>query len=318
MKKKMGLWMMLVLCCLLLCACAAKPAEKEASAGIFLIDADASALPGEEGQYALYFRLGDLPYLSPEERKITVNRDETPELALIRALIDGPSATQTELQPVFPQDTQVLATSKQGSLLYVTLNEAFLSGYPAERRDLPAEEKQQQVMLERQLCLDALAATLTEAGFCTKVQVLVHRQQVKNNSLRLEEDYLYQNGSALPLSAISRREETLYTPYNAASYMLGVWMTRDFDALMGCLSVQGRPSEQAMAEAFENSPVLTGAVLSHGSVSANGREAILVCDLSMHHNENELNKKGYPIRLQQEMGVWRITFETLQGMMAEE
>lgn len=306
----------LMLLCFFLCGCASQNGATRETP--LLIDADAGALEGERQTYALYFRLEDRPYLAAENRNVEVGRDETVEMALIRQLIAGPSVTQAALQPLFPAGTQVMATSKQGDLLFVTFSEDFLSGYTSEKSDLSPAEKQLAVQQERQMCLDALAATLTDAGLCTRVQVLIHRRQVKTNSLRLEEDYLYQNGSALPLPEITRREESLFTPYHAAQYLLNAWMTRNHDQLLSCLTVQGRPGTQAVESTLENALTLTEFRLSHGDVSADGQWAVVTAELTLHREGKDRVRTGYPIRMCRESGVWKIPFDTLQSMMTEE
>lgn len=313
---KKGMILLLCLVCLGLGACARPPRATEAAPR--LIDADATLLEGTENTYTLYFRLEDKPYLAAESRHIGVERDQTTEMALVEQLIAGPSVTQTALQPLFPAGTEVMATSKQGEVLFVTFSEEFLSGYRAEKSDLTGESKKQAIRMERQLCLDALAATLTDAGLCTRVQVLVHRQQMKNNSLRLEEDYLYQNGSLLPLPEITRTEETLYTPHNAARYILNAWMTRNGEQLQGCIALGGMPAGQSGEEVLSQSLPLTGFQLANGHVSPDGQWAVVTAEITLHKNGSDIVRKGYPIRLCRENGVWKIPFDTLQSMMTEE
>lgn len=317
MKKRMKL-AALGLFCLLFCACSAAPQVVDSMPPETLIHGDASALKGEKDTYALYFRLEDLPYLAAEERVVNVGQDETVEMALVKQLVAGPSATRAALTPVFPEQVKVMATSKQGDLLFVTFDEGFLKGYPAERADLSGEEKKAAIARERQLCLDALTATLTDAGICSRVQVLIYRKQVQGNSLRLEEDFLLQNGSTLPLPVQTRNEKTLYVPHNAADHILSGWMSRNHAQLFSCLSAQGRPSEQTVMDMLEDSPVLTGFVLSNGHVSADGQTAIVTAELNMHQGGNDMVKNGYPLRLQLESGVWKIGFDSLSGMMAKE
>lgn len=312
-------WILAVIClmCLVLAGCSAAPASEEGEEQR-LVDADASRLPGQQRTYSLYFRLGSSAYLAPEERVISVERDESLETALIRQLLLGPSATQTALAPLFPRGTELIAVSRQGDTLFVTFNEAFLTGYSAEKSSLSGEKKTQAIRAERQMCLDALTATLTDAGTCSRVQVLIHRVKMQGNSLRLEEDYLYLNGSALPLDPFVRREESLYTPHNAAEYMLSLWMARDFGTLKGCVAAADKPGDQQLQEELENSPVLTGFVLSAGQPSFDGQRAIVTADITFCQNEKTWTRKGYPFLLQREKGVWKIHYDTLCNLMAEE
>ncbi len=317
--KKRAFVLIMCLSILLLCGCSqGQKKEWENREEKPIIGADASGLEGEKDTYALYFRLGDTGFLAQEDRQLIVERDETVEMALVRSLIAGPSATAADLVPLFPQGTEVLATAKQGSTLYVTLNERFLSGYAAERSDGRPEEKKAAVQNERQLCLDALAATLTEAGLCSRVQVLIYRNQMQGNSMRLEEDFLLQNGSTLPLEPAVRREETLYTPHNAAMRILTLWMNRNLPGLTDCLTASGRPGEQALAEQMDASPVLTGFSLGHGQVSADGKAAVICADLTLHQNGSDWTQTGWPLTLTRERGVWKISWDALSGMMTED
>ena len=313
--------LILILVCLCFMLCGCETGNKETgndSLMMPVMDADASGLEGRKDVYTLYFRLGDTGYLASEERTLTVEKDDTPEMALIRCLIAGPAATSADLTPVFPKDTQVLATAKQGSTLFVTLNERFLSGYAAERADGTAEEKQAALRMEKELCLDALAATLTENGLCSRVQVLIYRNQMQGNSMRLEEDFLLQNGSTLPLEPAVRREETLYTPHNAAMRILTLWMNRNLPGLTDCLTASGRPGEQALAEQMAASPEPPGFSLGHGQVSADGKAAVICADLTLHQNGSDWTQTGWPLTLTRERGVWKISWDALSGMMTED
>lgn len=315
--KKAWMLALIGLVCLVLSGCAAAPVQQAAAAEP-LVDADASRLPGKEQAYSLYFRLANTPYLAAEERSISVERDEALEAALIRQLLAGPSATRTALTPLFPKGTELIAVSRQGDMLFVTLNEAFLTGYSAEKSGLTGEKKEQAIRAERQMCLDALTATLTDAGTCTRVQILIHRIQMQGTSLRLEENYLYMNGSTLPLAPLVRREESLYTPHHAAEHMLSLWMARNWGALKGCVASAGNPGDQLLQEMLESSPALTGFVLSQGQTSFDGQTAIVTADISLYQGENAWTRPGYPFRMQREKGIWKIHYDTLCNLMAEE
>ena len=69
---------------------------------------------------------------------------------------------------------------------------------------------------------------------------------------------------------------------------------------------------------MENSPALTGFTLGHGQVPASGRKAVIAADLFLHLNGNDWTVKGWPLTLEREGGVWKISWESLSSMMAEE
>ena len=64
----------------------------------------------EMREVALYFRMQGENMLAREVRKIYLSRDDQLEKAIVRAIIDGPSASLLDLSSVFNPGTQVLST----------------------------------------------------------------------------------------------------------------------------------------------------------------------------------------------------------------
>ncbi|MBQ1815752.1 MAG: GerMN domain-containing protein, partial [Ruminococcus sp.] len=142
-----------------------------------LISASTAELAPDEKPVALYFRYQDSAFLAPEPRMVVVQRNESLEKAVVQALISGP--LNTELSPLFPTGSEVVSTSTQDGTLFVTLNEAFLGRYADEPGDISTGHWKTEGPERRRLCLDAMAATLTEAGLCDRVQVMVLQDSPK-------------------------------------------------------------------------------------------------------------------------------------------
>lgn len=320
--KKYGILLLTILIALLLCGCAASPAAPTAAEPddrAPLVSADTESLPAVNGpEAALYFRFWDTAYLAPEQKQISVQRDQTLETALVEALIAGPSVTASSLSPLFPEGTQVLAVSRQGDTLFVTFNEALLSGYADEPGDLRNEPWKTEAPLRRRLCMDALAATLTEAGLCARVQVLVYPEKVQKSSMRLTNGYftLEQDDTLAP--PLTRNEETLLTAHNAAQILLDAWMTQNWARLYGMTCGASRPNETAALNQFSLSRVLSGFTLSHGSVSPDGQTAVLTADLSLQSPGEDTYLQHYPLILTREGGLWKMSFEKLEALMQQE
>ena len=319
-------WALLILCPLLLTGCMAAPPasvvrEVSANTGT-LISADIGQL-GEEGfTAALYFRLSDTGYLAAEERQLSVLPNESPEKAVVQALLDGPSALSSSLTPLFPEGTKVLAVSRQEDILYITFNEALLGRYGDEPGDLTQEPWKKDSPLRRRLCMDSLTATLTEAGLCAGVQVLVYREQVQQNSMRLQKGYFDLSQDETLLPPLTRSEDTLLTPHNAAQAILNAWMTRDWETLYLMVAARGedgaREGEAAAMEAFDAARTLTGFALTPGSVSMDGGAATVGADLTLLFPGGDETVTGYPIRLIRERGIWKISYERLLALMRRE
>lgn len=312
----------LLLGCLLLCGCTASPPPslvlEEPTDKTLLVSTGAEALPADQMKAVLYFRYGDTDCLAGEERVLEIRKDETPEMALVQALTAGPGATRSTLSPLFPEGTEALAVSRQGDTLFVTFNEALLSRYADEPGDLSREPWKSESTLRRRLCMDALIDTLTEAGLCARVQVLVHREKVQGNSLRLTMGYysLSQDDTIAP--PLTRREDVLLTPHNTADRLLGAWMARDFAALYGFLGGADKPTEQAALSELSGARVLTSYELSPGNVSPDGMSAVLTADLTFQGAGEDTAVSGYPMYLQKENGLWKITYERLAAAMEQD
>lgn len=314
---------LLALCVMLLGGCMSSPPDSlirsEPGDSSSLISADARQLSAQALDAVLYYRYQSSAFLAPENRRIEIARNDTPEKALIQALLDGPSPTAAQLSPLFPQGTQVLAVSRQGDTLYITFNEALLARYPDEPADCSREPWRTEAPLRRQLCLDSLIATLTEAGLCAQAQVLVYRENAVSSSLRLQTGYLTLENDETPLQPLTRREETLLTAHNAALSLLTAWLTQDWEALYAYTQAEeARPAAQTAYAAFDQAAVLTGFTVSPGAVSQAGDYAVLCADITLRAQGEDAARTGYPLRLEREGGLWKISYARLLALMGQE
>lgn len=131
----------------------------------------------EMREVALYFRMQGENMLAREVRKIYLSRDDQLEKAIVRAIIDGPSASLLDLSSVFNPGTQVLSTFATGSILNVTLSREFLSAPP----DVPANWYnyaywREEVMMRRRLAFASVVLAVTDATEYTAVQFLVQER----------------------------------------------------------------------------------------------------------------------------------------------
>ncbi len=312
---------LLLTCALLLTGCMAAPPDsliRGGTDGQSLISASTAELAPAERSVTLYFRYGSTAYLAPEQRLIQVQRNETLEKALVQALIDGPSAAASALTPLFPPGTEVLAVTTQGDTLFITLNDAFLGRYADEPGDAAVGEWRTEGPLRRQLCLDSLAAALTETGLCVQTQVLVYRGAGQSTSMRLQKGFLTRTADDALLPPLTRREDCLLTPYRTAFLLLSTWTAQDWAALYDLTAQEGgvsRPTEQTAADAFAASRVLTGFTLSPGNVSYDGQTAVFTAELSLRGTGLDETVSGYPLTLIREGGLWKMDYERLLAMM---
>lgn len=316
---------LLLLALMLLSGCAASPPDtlvrKEPNTDQ-LISADTQGLTADSFQATLYFRYGSSAYLASEERLLSVRRNETREKALVQALLDGPAATHSTLSPLFPPGTQVLAVANQGDTLFITFNEALLGRYGDEPSDLSAEPWKTEGPLRRRLCIDALSATLTEAGLCAQIQVLVYREKLQTASMRLHAGFFDRTADDTLLPAFTRNEDSLLTPHNTAAVLLTAWMTQDWATLYDLVArEQGgepRPDEQAAFDAFDAARDVTSFTLSPGNVTPDGTRAVLSAQMTLRSQGEDQVLSGYPLHLIREDGLWKISYSRLMALMNQD
>ncbi len=274
--------------------------------------------PGAGGEVTarLYFRYGDTACLAGEERTLTLDRSQTAERVILQALLDGPQAQSASLTPLFPEGTRLLSVASADGTLFVTFSEELLGRYADETGDGDGTEK----TLRRRLCMAALADTLTEAGLCDRVQVLVKREGAAVTSLRLPASFYRDTTDETPCGPIFRDESVLMTPHNSAAMILNAWMTRDDGRLYGLLSAgtadAPRPAPEEAYAAFDASPLLTSFTLTPGVLSADGQTAVLCARMTLRPGQEDVTVESAPVRLRLENGLWKIDFDQLTGLFA--
>ena len=321
MRKRIGRCFALLCCALLLSGCMNSPPDalvRQGGEGQRLISASIGELTPDARKITLYFRYGDSAYLAPEQREIEVKRNESLEKAVTAALIQGPAPSSLSLTGLFPPGTEALAATVQGDTLFITFNEAFLGRYADEPADASAGAWRTEGTLRRQLCLQSLAATLTEAGLCAQVQVLVFRSAAQTTSMRLQAGFLDRSGNDALLPPVTRDESRLLTPYNTACLLLGAWQVQDWLSLYDLTAREGesaRAGEQSALDAFAAARMLTDFSLSPGTVSFDGQTAVLTADLTVQDGGADLALKSYPLLLLREDGIWKMDYGRLLAMM---
>ena len=309
-------------CCMLLCGCSAVSnplvrAEATAVPGLSmeLHAASASDSNADQQTATLYFGYLELPMLASETRALTVHRDESGELAIVRALLDGPTAGHLELTRLFPENVRVEDVTARDGVLFVTFNAALLEE-PA--RGEAAAEAIARLPMQRKLAMQSLVASLTESFPYTNVQVMVSRDNGAQTSLRLNNSY-FMNGDGGVSDPLTRDESLLLTPQNTALTLLGAWQASDYTTLYSLTAIydgaQSRPVYDRFAEALDGAPALGAFTATGGSVSLDGASAVTTVALSPTGESPTAEPIVYPLKLRRENGVWKITYQALADLM---
>lgn len=321
--KRMLLCMWLLAACITLGGCAAasdplRAAEATAVPGLSmqLHAATAAEDNASETLATLYFRYMDQPMLASETRVLTVKRDLSAELALIKALLDGPSAGHVELSRLFPETVKAVSAVGEGNTLFVTLTEelALDDKPPTDATELAVWTAEAQV--RRRLALQSVAASVTETFSYSAVQFLL--DSGSQGGTRLDGNYLL-SGLNGPLDPVTRDESLLLTPHNTAQSLLAAWQARDFETLYAFTAmhdeIEQRPAYTAFATSLDGAPTLTAYALTPGAVSLNGQSAILTLSLTQSGLSGTRERASVPLKLVRENGVWKVSYQTLIALM---
>lgn len=320
---KKGLLLLGALCAgLLLCGCTTQSvnplAKNEATAvpGLAMNLPPAAAEDGNVQQVpvTLYFRYLSEPMLAPEARVLTVRRDESVELAIVRALVDGPSAGHSDLKRLLPVGATVESVTTKDDLLFVTFDGGLLSD------DIPADWAEDdawraEAPLQRKLAAQSIAASLTESFPYTGVQILVHPKDAVQADLRLQNSYFLAGQAGLS-DPLARDETLLLTPANTVAVLLAAWQQHDVERLYRYVAEDGKPVYASAAETLSQARALAQYAVSGGSVSQDGQSAVVAVTLSTLAGGTQTETSAYPLCLLRDNGVWKISWERLLALMA--
>ena len=312
--------LLLLAMCLLLASSAAVSLHKAlASAPSATLHA-ASASPENVDmvEATLYYRFASTPMLAAETRTLTVRRDETAELSVVRALLEGPSAGNSDLSRIFPESVQAESVSWRDHTLYITFNEALLSAFELPSNWATQPEWEAEAPLRRKLAIQSVVASLTESFPYTGVQILVHRPSQALTSLRLDNAFFLTDLSGLS-DPFVRDESLLLTPQNTAYAIISAWQSRDYDTLYQYVAAtdagEPKPIFSDAVQQMDAAPSLFNFSVSGGSVSPDGQRCVVVARLEILNEDAVLPSIHYPLALVRENDVWKITVSTLAALL---
>lgn len=315
-----GLLVLLLLGCLLLTGCMHDPVSDMST------DVQGAEIPAPaadeptlmERTAVLWFRFCEEPYLAAETRRLSYAAEDGDALALLRMLMQGPSAASTELNALFPVGTRVISVHQSGRIMFVTLSRHILNAYadePDDWRDDPAWAAE--VPLRRKLAMQGIAATLTENCDVDEVVILLERPAEVTDSLRLRQSYYTLDGDTALADVLRRDESLLLTPSRTAAVILRYWQEADWVRLHRYLAMrdpatgQPRPEAAAFAAQMAETPHLLDAVADGGSISADGQSALFTLCGTWLTRGTEQTFSGRTLRLVREKGLWRVGLSEL-------
>lgn len=270
----------------------------------------------------LYFRFANTHVLGAQHAQIDIRREETIATGIVQHLLNGPDIAHEHLSSVFPQGTELISVSGEGTTAFVTLSSGFLGkpdGAPADWEDLT--QWQEEAALRRRLAVQSIVLALTEDGRYQRVQLYVADSD-DDIPQRIAMAWLDTSVTdpALVLAASPRDEQAMLTPSCALEMILNAWQEQDWAAMYPLMtSAPDEPLQTlGMFEtemAARNVSLLQYSV-TPGTVSFDGQRATIVLDAVVRAREGgdaQIVRESVPlIRVQDN---WTMETATLRSLM---
>ncbi len=274
---------------------------------------------------ALYFRMEGEAYLATEYRMIQRTSNFTYETALVQALLAGPSGQS--LSPLFPEGTRLLATAVQGRTLFVTFSKELLHAYADEPVDWQEYDYwARESPLRRRLCMQSLAATITENCDIDSIQVLVEQDAANSGTLRLKQNYYLDDSMDSVLAQpLTRSSQYLLTPEISLSRILTLQSAHDWERLYDSVEQTDpqtglvKPNYNDFVTQMSDLPDIASYSISAFGLSQDGLDATFAVQARITlPGPITVSSQTRVIRLHRVSGLWQIPMSQLTGWLEEE
>jgi hypothetical protein len=299
----------LLICAVLLPGCAAKPPA--VSMNTPDINPKAEAANKDTVDVALYFCYRGERLLAAETRTIEVPVSTTLENAVVSALIAGPSAGLNELSRLFWDGVRLTDIDSNGGILFVTLNEQFVSTQPAEDK-LALESAS--VPEQKLLAIQSIAATIVEMGTYSSVQFQVDRGSGISERITQTEAGRSET-STEALEPLGRDRDLVLTPQNTLKQALDAFKKKDWTRLYNFTAYKSPDGTQKPdSDAFSQTLSETGNSLEtysvlDSNVSYDGQTAVVMINCAIKAREGDMTERtNIPVVLVRESYIWKVSY----------
>ncbi len=277
------------------------------------INPKAESANKDTSKVTLYFSYKGQQLLAGETRSIDVPVSEKLEQAVIRAIIEGPSADRNQLVGLFWDDVQLVNVKNNEDILFVTLNEAFIA------TESPAPVLGEGTVTDRKkLAIYSIVNTITEMGTYSSVQFYV---ESKSGSRRITEREAGFSDSEKVLDRLSWDNTWILTPEKTVEEALDSYYKKDwtelydYTAYMNLDGTVKPDSEDFNAVLAETDNALDTFRVSGVNVASDGQSAVVMLDYTIKNRNGDINKQKVPVKLVREEEIWKISYFSIVNVL---
>lgn len=321
--------------CMLLTGCVAARTIREDSVKEDLPSVEPDAGIRRDVNAMLYFRLSGERYLASVYAEVPVHINETPEAAIVRALINANHiAAEDDLSLAFPDGTEIKEVTKDNNILYVTLSSAYLDDGPLQQAeqekreqleqnlitkaeyDAQMEALREEIYTQRRMGLYAIVNSVT--AYDPTLRVLLSAERQEGDSERIHYDELgIETETELSSSLIeplSFEESVIATPESMLECVLRHLVLGETEKAYFWIA-EGRNTRPTLSEfeaALENAERITQYEMTGFSLGSNVNYAYAEADITVvRASDGKETTRHKRIRMQKEGELYKADHESL-------
>jgi hypothetical protein len=279
------------------------------------INPNAEAANKDTAQVTLYFSYRGEMLLAGETATIDVPVNESLEVAVVKALIAGPSNNRAELSGLFWDGVSLVNVTSNADILFVTLSEAFVSTDPEKvvlEEGTAADQKK--------LAISSIVNTIVEMGTYSSVQIYVDKHA--GIGQRITQKEAGWGSSDDRLEPLGRMGDLILTPPNTLIEALDSFVKKDWNRLYNFTAYTSpdgslKPDLETFSETLaEKGNGLESFSVTDYNVSSNGQTAVVLLDYSMKTREGDLiPRSNKPVILVREEDIWKFSYTSLVDVL---
>lgn len=277
------------------------------------INPKAESANKDTSKVTLYYSYKGQQLLAGETRSIDVPVSEKLEKAVIRALIDGPSADRSQLVGLFWDDVELVDVKDNEDILFVTLSEEFITTQP----ETPVLGEGT-VADRKKLAIYSIVNTITEMGTYSSVQFYV---ESSGGTMGITKSDAGFGDSQDRLDPQRWENEHILTPENTLKEALDSYNKKDWTELYDYTAYMNpdgtvKPDSDVFTAALaETGNVLDSYKPIGVNVASDGQSAVVILDYTIKTRNGDIDRTKIPVVLVREEEIWKLSYSSVINVL---
>ena len=277
------------------------------------INPKAESANKDTSKVTLYYSYKGQQLLAGETRSIDVPVSEKLEKAVIRALIDGPSADRSQLVGLFWDDVQLVNVKDNEDILFVTLSEEFITTQP----ETPVLGEGT-LADRKKLAIHSIVNTITEMGKYSSVQFYV---ESSGGTMHITKSDAGFEDSQDRLDPQRWENEHILTPENTLKEALDSYNKKDWTELYDYTAYMNpdgtvKPDSDVFTAALgETGNTLDSYKPIGVNVANDGQSAVVILDYTIKTRNGDVDRTKIPVVLVREEEIWKLSYSSVVNVL---